>query len=179
MQSQDRSAFLALSSLAETGYILFEEHGRLGVWRQDIEYGVEFQLAVLIDPVEFRLARDGKPVGREELLSQTPVPAEQLDEAVAALTILAGRAGDELTRLMAWGWEFPDDGRVSFSRRSAVVGEEIELLAYLDRKDHVHFVLDGEAAGEADAAAWLRREDGDRAAQEIALLEDLLARFHS
>ncbi|MHB9146673.1 MAG: hypothetical protein ACYC5Y_15260 [Symbiobacteriia bacterium] len=170
---------MALSSLAEAGYVLFEEGGRLGVWRKDIEHGVDFELALLNGPTEYRQSRKGPAVTREALLAQTPVDEAQLDEAAAMLAVLAGKAGDELTRLMAWGWEFPDDGRVSFSRGAGVAGAEIELLAHLDRKDHIVWKLDGEPAAEADALAWLQREDGDRSNQEVVLLTDLLGRFHA
>lgn len=177
MSQQDRSAFMALSSLASAGHVLFIEAGRLGAWRQDTHHGVSYEMAVLTDPIEYRVSRDGQAVSREALLDQTPVEEEELRTVEASLTALHGAAGRELAQLIEWDWEFPDDGRVSFAKVSDVGLEEVRLIAYLDRKDHVAFNLDGEDVEEADALAWMQRLEPGRADQEMALLHDVFRKL--
>ena len=179
MSQKQRSAFLCFSSLAEAGYLLFEENGRLGVYRRGVRHGVDFEMALLTHPLEYRTSAKGKAISRDALLDQTPIEEEELRAAEHCLSTLAGAVGSELTQLMDWGWEFPDDGRISFEKTAGIGAEAevVRLIAYLDHKEHVVFELDGEPSDRDEAIAWLRQAEGDRAEREMALLEGLLRKL--
>lgn len=179
MSQRSRSAFLCFSNLAETGYVLYEENGRLGARRQGVRHGASYELVLLTQPLEYRTSPEGKAMSRDALLDQTPIDEQELKAAETCLTTLVGAVGTELTQLMDWGWEFPDDGRISFAKTSGVGADAdvVRLFAYLDHKEHVVFELDGGPADREDARAWLQQVEGDRADREMALLEDLLGKL--
>lgn len=174
-----RSAFKCLADLTETGYVLFRENGRLGVLRRDVRHGASYEMALLTRPLEYRSSVRGKAMSRDQLLDQTPIPEEELHLAEICLSAISDVVGDELTQLMDWGWEFPDDGRVSFQKEAGLgaASDMMVLKAYLDNKDHVVYELGGSQVSPEEAVAWLKEVEGHRAEREAALLADLLQKL--
>lgn len=170
---------MCLSELTESGYVLFRENGRLGVSRRATRHGASYEMALLTRPLEFRPSVRGKAVSRDQLLDQTPIPEAELHAAETCLSTITDTVGDELTQLMDWGWEFPDDGRVSFQKESGpgAASDMMVLKAYLDNKDHIVYELGGSQVAPEEALAWLKGVEDDRAEREAALLTDLLQKL--
>lgn len=177
--TRQRSAFKYLSDLMDSGYMLFRENGRLGIWLRHVYHGAPYEMALLTDPLEYRSSRRGAPVTRDQLLDQTPVSDEELHAAEVALFAVHNTVGDELTQLMEWGWEFPDAGRISFEKHAGLGAESdvTALKAYLDKKDHVVYELGGLQVPLSEAEAWLEQVEGGRGAREAALLSQILQKL--
>ena len=168
-----KTAFKYLSSLTEDGYMLRSYEGRLAVEKSGGFHGATFNVMVAVSPPEYFLGENHRKVGRQNLLDAAPVSEEDLRAIEITLEALGHGAGPNLVAAFQAGWEFPDDGLISFRKVEPTETEGVDAFVWLDSRDRIRYRLGGKETDRADVVAWLEVQ-GPESVESLAQIESFL-----
>lgn len=168
-----KTAFKYLSSLTEDGYLLRSYEGRLAVEKSGSFHGATFNVMVVATPVEYFLGETHRKVSRERFLDAAPVAEEALRAIEITLEELGRGAGPRLAAAFGAGWDFPDDGLISFRKVEPTEAEGVDAFIWLDSRDRIRYRLGGRETGREEMAVWLEIQ-GHEAVEGLVNIESFL-----
>ena len=168
-----KTAFKYLSSLTEDGYLLRCHENRLAVEKSGSFHGATYNVMIASPPFEYFLGEGHRKVGRRNLLDAAPVSEENLRAIEITLDALGRGAGARLVAAFEAGWQFPDDGLISFRKVEPTETEGLDAFVWLDSRDRIHYRLGGKETGAAEVAAWLAIQ-GREAVESLARIQSFL-----
>ena len=170
MSESGRTAFKYLSSLTEEGYSFFCHAGRLAVEKSGTFHGATYNVMLVADPLEYFLGEEHHQVSRDTLLDSAPVPEEALKAMEITLRTLSGGEGKLLVAAFEAGWDFPDDGLISFRRTEPTETEGLDAFIWLDSRDRIRYKLGGKETDRDEVLGWLEFQ-GEHAVKGLTVIE--------